>query len=497
MQRRQEDRDVRDRWARLRFLIVGPLLASPPKKGELRVELERLAARVWKHPETQEPVQFGRSTIERWYYLARDSGDPLQSLRQRLRRDRGESSLSVGLQDALRAQFKSHPSWSYQLHTANLEALIREQPSLGAAPSESSVRRFLQSRGLYRRPRKKADTEGARRAASRFEEREVRSFEVEYVGALWHLDFHECSRTIVTPRGEHCHPALLGILDDHSRLACHVQWYLAEDAENLIHGLVQAILKRGVPRALMTDNGSAMLALETRTGLAELGISHELTLPYSAYQNGKQESFWGSVEGRLLAMLEGEERLTLKLLNQATQAWLEADYQQRLHSELGTTPFERFRKARSVLRPSPDAETLRRAFLRQETRRQRRSDGTISVEGIRFEVPSRYETLRVVTIRYARWDLSSVDLVDERSAVILAKLLPLDRLRNAQHRRRRRDRVVESTDPESPIRHSPEGRAPLLRQMIDDQACTGDPPAYLPKDEEGLDEPDLSQEKNG
>ena len=41
------------------------------------------------------------------------------------------------------------------------------------------------------------------------------------------------------------------------------------------------------------------------TGLARLGILHQTTLPYSPYQNGKQEVLWGSVEGRLMAMLEG------------------------------------------------------------------------------------------------------------------------------------------------------------------------------------------------
>ncbi|MCW2311494.1 hypothetical protein M2244_001227 [Rhodoferax antarcticus] len=38
---------------------------------------------------------------------------------------------------------------------------------------------------------------------------------------------------------------------------------------------------------------------------------HQTTLPYSPYQNAKQESFWGRIEGRLMAMLEGDEGLTL------------------------------------------------------------------------------------------------------------------------------------------------------------------------------------------
>ncbi|MGH6690298.1 MAG: integrase catalytic domain-containing protein [Gammaproteobacteria bacterium] len=64
-------------------------------------------------------------------------------------------------------------------------------------------------------------------------------------------------------------------------MACHLQWYLDETAETLVHGLTQAIQKRGLPRALLTDNGAAMLATEVRQGLETLGIVHETTWPYS------------------------------------------------------------------------------------------------------------------------------------------------------------------------------------------------------------------------
>jgi transposase InsO family protein len=85
-------------------------------------------------------------------------------------------------------------------------------------------------------------------------------------------------------------------------------------------------LKRGLPRALLTDKGSAMMAAEKRQGLERLGIVHDTTLTYSPYQNGKQESFWEQVEGRLLAMLDACQDLTLAFLNEATQAWIEMEY---------------------------------------------------------------------------------------------------------------------------------------------------------------------------
>jgi putative transposase len=47
------------------------LLAAPPERGELQEQLKSLAAKKWCHPINGQRVQFGLSTIERWFYTAR------------------------------------------------------------------------------------------------------------------------------------------------------------------------------------------------------------------------------------------------------------------------------------------------------------------------------------------------------------------------------------------------------------------------------------------
>ena len=59
------DPPERDRWARLRFLVIGPLLAAPPGPGQLNGALNALAAKTWRHPVTGLDVRFGASTLER------------------------------------------------------------------------------------------------------------------------------------------------------------------------------------------------------------------------------------------------------------------------------------------------------------------------------------------------------------------------------------------------------------------------------------------------
>ena len=156
------------------------------------------------------------------------------------------------------------------------------------------------------------------------------------------LDFHHGSRRVLTVAGQWIKPLCLCVMDDCSRLVCHAQWYANEDTRCLVHGFCQALLKRGLPRSLLTDNGAAMVSEEFTCGLHRLSIVHETTLPYAAYQNGKQETLWASVEGRLMAMLEGVQPLTLAQLNEATCAWVEQEYHRAEHRELKATPLARF-----------------------------------------------------------------------------------------------------------------------------------------------------------
>jgi putative transposase len=230
----------------------------------------------------------------------------------------------------------------------------------------------------------------------------------------------------------------------------------------------------------LTDNGKALTAEEAEQGLARLGIVHETTLPHSPYQNAKSESFWGQLEGRLVAMLENIADLSLARLNAITQAWVEREYNCKRHSELGTTPMRRFLDGKDVGRPSPTSETLRQAFCADDRRTQRKSDGTISLEGQRFEIPSRYRHLDHVTIRRATWDLSWVHLVDERTGASLCRLYPLDKAANASGERRTLEPLAPSPTIAGPA--VPE-MPPLLAKLVAAQENSGLPPAYLPKDE--------------
>lgn len=470
------------KWAEFRFGVIGPLLSSPPGKGELQARLAELASKTWRPPGSDGPIRLGFSTIERWYYQARGVTDPVKTLRRKVRKDHGTlPSLPEHIKKALLAQYSAHRTWSYQLHYDNLVALAREQRSLGELPTYSTVRRFMQSRGLFRQPRRgDPNLPGVQRAQAHLDSREVRSFEAQGPNALWHLDFHSGSKRVLTAKGAYVTPHLLGIIDDYSRLCCHLQWYLAESAEQLIHALCQAFQKRGLPRALLTDNGAAMIAAETEQGLLDCGVLHQTTLPYSPYQNGKQEVFWGPVEGRLIAMLERVRDLSLADLNDATQAWVEMEYNRKVHSETGLSPLDRWLKGNDLGRASPGSDELRLRFTRIAHRTQRLTDGTLSIEGVRFEVPGRFMHIKRLCVRYASWDLARAWLWDEKRGALLSQLFPLDKAKNAVEGRR----ALSSVEPLPTIEGDDTALPPLIQSLQERYHALGLPPAYLPKDEE-------------
>jgi len=96
--------DAPRRRALLRFAIIGDLLAAPPPKGELTNALKQLASKTWTLPDGA-PVRFGFSTIEDWYYKARNATDPVSALTSTARRDRGSNKVldAVLLEEAHQA----------------------------------------------------------------------------------------------------------------------------------------------------------------------------------------------------------------------------------------------------------------------------------------------------------------------------------------------------------------------------------------------------------
>ncbi len=464
---------VRDRMARLRFSIVGCLFAAPPKKGELKASIDMLAAKLWRDPLTGLDEMYSAKSIERWYYEAKCAHNPVDELKNKQRFDVNTfPSMTPAAIATVARLYREHPNWTVQLNYDNMAEEIKGD---GTIPSYPSVRRFMKANGMHRQANPVRDTVGALAARDHLDRFEVRSFEMDHVNALWHLDFHHGSIKVLNRKGEWVQPELMCVMDDRSRLVCHIQWYTNETAESLIHALGQAMMKRGTPRALMTDNGAAMVAEETTNGLARMGVLHQTTLPYSPYQNAKQEAFWGRIEGRMLAMLEGETNLDINKLNLSTQAWTEQEYHRAVHSELKMSPLDKFLAGPDASRPKPSALTLQEAFRVETKRKQRRSDGTVSIDGCRYEISSQFRHFEHIHLQYARWDMSRVAMVDPRGGNVLCYITPVDKSANASAKRKL---LVPANINLTYVK--PTEMSALMKRYLAEYNATGIPPAYIP-----------------
>jgi len=201
--------------------------AAPPPKGELAAAIAALAERAWHHPISDAHTRFGFSTIERWYYRALNEKRDLAVLRRKLRADAGQQpAMSGAVRQAITAQYATHKSWSVRLHHDNLLALAENNPDLGPVPSYATLRRFLKASGFNKRRRLTSRrTEGAERRGSlpRPGGQKLRGRVHRRPSPL------RCASWLAD--GAHAQGRVgdadpFGVLDDRSRLACHLQWYL-------------------------------------------------------------------------------------------------------------------------------------------------------------------------------------------------------------------------------------------------------------------------------
>ena len=199
-----------------------------------------------------------------------------------------------------------------------------------------------------------------------------------------------------------------GFIDDHSRLVPHAQFYWRESLPALENCFRRAITAHGVPRLVYWDNGSAYRATQLRKMAARLRVEIAFATPYSPEGKGKIERFWGVLKARFYPEAQAAGITTLDELNKFLWGWLDAHYTNRVHSETGQTPIDRWEAGREHVRMvSP--EELADTFLWEEERTVTKT-GDVQLGGNRYPVPAEYVGQRVI-VRYDPFDLATVKVV--------------------------------------------------------------------------------------
>lgn len=410
----EKDKDI----ALFRLMVLGPLTCrSALARGELKKITGELAAKSYCIPYSQR-CYLSSKTIERWYYRWLHGG--FEALAPRQRSDSGRSNISESIQSTILELKKANPSRS--LNT--IKYLLETQGIVAHNEiSRASLHRFLQKHQLSKRTVSDATTI------------ERRSFEATHAGDIWQGDVMH-GPTISTSNGKH-KVYLVSLIDDASRLITHSAFCFGETALDIEGVLKQALLKRGIPRKLIIDNGAAYRAKTLQMICAQLGIRLIYCPPYEPEGKGKLERWHRMFREQFLSELILDNINTIDELNARLWAWLEQVYHQRPHSSLAgkMTPITRWRNDLIHVRPLGVYANSIDHYFYHRIKRQVKKDGTVTWEGVRFEVP--YELVgNTVNLVIDPHEKCAVH-VESLQGAYLGATHPLNKLGNCYRQRQR------------------------------------------------------------
>ena len=128
---------------------------------------------------------------------------------------------------------------------------------------------------------------------------------------------------------------LLTLLDECTRECLAIRVERRMGSPEVIETLSDAMLWRGIPEHIRSDNGPEFLAQDLREWLGKLGTGPLYIEPGSPWENGYCESFNGKLRDECL---NGEIFYSLKEAQVVIEQWREEYNTRRPHSALGYRP---------------------------------------------------------------------------------------------------------------------------------------------------------------
>lgn len=182
---------------------------------------------------------------------------------------------------------------------------------------------------------------------------------------------------------------LIGIIDDHSRRIMHSEFYLDSTLPRLEDTLRKAVIKYGAPDSFYVDNGKIFVSEQFKLLCARLGIKLRYATPYHPAGKGKIEIYWKTVQDSFISEIKRNPVKSLSELNDLYFAWMNTEYDKKVHSSIGMTPNGKWNASLNSgtrLRFFSPVE-IEEIFLHAEERTIDKY-GVISFEGNTYEGPA-------------------------------------------------------------------------------------------------------------
>lgn len=368
-----------------RYGIISPLLHRDANDLTFGEMLDQASLRKYVHPDGSH-IMLSPETLRKWMYRYLHLGLP--GLEDKTRSDKGHYQIPQEIEDKLITLRMDHPRWTI---ARMIKELTRTGMWNGRKPSRSALYRFAKARNLQRDPH--IHPEMGRRP-----------FAYDHFGQLWVADFLHGPKLYAGKKK--CKTYLHIILDDSSRYIVHGGFYLTESVESLIHDLMGAVRRFGLPQRFYTDHGAAYVSRHLKLICAKNGIDLVHTPPFKPQGRGKSERLFRTVRDQFLC----DPYKTVDQINKAFQVWV-SRYHETLHSSLNCSPLQKRLQSPTVCRmlsPTIDIEAL----FRMERRCRVYNDSTIRFKNIRYEVPECLPGSRV-KIYYMPWEKTTVYYGDD------------------------------------------------------------------------------------
>ena len=419
------DEEQKKQVAVFRFGVIADFVTGARLlRGEKRRLLREKCARKWHIP-FSDRTSIGPSTIRDWIARYEAGRRQLETLYPG---DRSDSGRSRSIDEETAA---SLVRVRQEMPAATIAEVIaamyrRQLVSAGTRLAPTSVWRFLTHHGLM--------PSASAAAVDR------RKFEAELPNDIWQSDVMHGPH--ITVDGRQRKTYLIAFIDDHSRLIPFAAFYLSENLAAFLDAFEQALLKRGLPRKLYVDNGSAYRSHQLEHVCASLAIALIHARAYQPQGKGKIERLFRTVRMQFLPTVAGEA--SLERLNTAWSAWLNT-YHQRRHSATGCSPWQRFTDQTQCLRSAPD--NLKDHF-RIVVRRTVAKDRTVTIEQRLYEAPVSLIGKRI-DLYYHKDDMHRVEARWDHKSY--GQLRPVNLAANCRVKRdRRQNTQIEATATSKP-----------------------------------------------
>ncbi|HUZ36902.1 MAG TPA: DDE-type integrase/transposase/recombinase [Streptosporangiaceae bacterium] len=376
--------DPAEQVALFRYRVIAEALSerlSPAERGQL---VRELASRTHELPDGSRK-EFSRATLDRWIRAYRQG--ELAALRLQPRSDAGLVRKQPELLEEACRLRREAPLRSAE----QISRILLARHQLRVSPR--TISEHLRRQGLDR-----AHLAAQPRVFGRFEAEAPNQV---WIGDVLHGPYIPHPRVAGSRRAY-----LFLLLDDHSRLVLHGQFVTQENTRAGQQVLRSAILAHGLPEICYFDNGASYSNAALERTCAVLGIRLVHSRPGQPAGRGKVERAFRAIREWFLSEATLRAISSFQELNDKFTAWLDLEFNTRVHAETGQRPRDRFDTLTNPRRP--DLELLYEAFRWSATRRVGKTP-VVSLEGLKYEVDGALCGQRV-ELHYDPDDLSRVDV---------------------------------------------------------------------------------------